>query len=198
MKTIIQIASLTLFAFTCCTYAQPNVTESKNQTVHLFVLMIPDWKVEDLQKQARLARQEEVATGGIGAGGDTATYVGQIVSGVLGGDVRSVLAGTAGFLPEGDIRESIGGILITRLAPVINNLIREATETVARRLNETQTTTPVPSVNINKNTYYQQQQQQQPQFVSIYNQNRVKPQQPNFNQYELPRSPPQSAQAIKE
>lgn len=69
----------------------------------------------------RKARQEEEAAAGIT---ETGVYVGQIISGVLGGDVRPIFAGSASFIDEPDVQQGVSTIL-ANVAPSVNNILKQ-------------------------------------------------------------------------
>ncbi|ODN01156.1 hypothetical protein Ocin01_05501 [Orchesella cincta] len=84
--------------------------------VHLYVLMVPDSAVQKLVK----FRQDE------DGGSDfteTGAYVGQIISGVLGGNVSNIFAGGLSFIPSADVEEGVGTIL-ANVAPTVSSILR--------------------------------------------------------------------------
>ncbi|CAL8072133.1 unnamed protein product [Orchesella dallaii] len=87
--------------------------------VHLFVLLVPDTTVQELKK----ARQEDAAEAGLEIT-ETGAYVGQIISGVLGGDVRPIFAGSASFIGEEDVQQGVSTIL-ANVAPSLNMILKQ-------------------------------------------------------------------------
>lgn len=55
---------------------------------------------------------------------ETGVYVGQIISGVLGGDVRPIFAGSASFIDEPDVQQGVSTIL-ANVAPSLNNILKQ-------------------------------------------------------------------------
>ncbi|ODN01157.1 hypothetical protein Ocin01_05500 [Orchesella cincta] len=102
--------------------------------VHLFVLLVPDATVQELKK----ARQEEAAGLEIT---ETGAYVGQIISGVLGGDVRPIFAGSASFIGEEDVQQGVSTIL-ANVAPSVNMILKQWVSRVQTALGFTSTPRP--------------------------------------------------------
>lgn len=77
--------------------------------------------MQTLKRKALQARQEEEGTEVVT---ETGVYVGQIISGVLGGDVRPIFAGSASFIDEPDVQQGVSTIL-ANVAPSLNNILKQ-------------------------------------------------------------------------
>jgi len=104
-------------------------------------MQVPESKIEGLRR--RVPRQEEGigAIGAIAEAAGPAANVGQILQGVLGGDLRPIFAGSTAFIPDGDFREGVTEVLQQTVAPAIQKILMTFNDNVQRHFNMTSTTT---------------------------------------------------------
>lgn len=72
------------------------------------------------------------------------SYVAQILTGVLGGDVRPIFAGSFSFIGDMDVRNGVNTILGT-VAPVVNGVMRQWIARAQVALGLATSTTVAPS-----------------------------------------------------
>ncbi|ODN01163.1 hypothetical protein Ocin01_05499 [Orchesella cincta] len=119
----------------------------KSERVGVYVLMLPESSMENLLSRYR-QDEEGVAVGTSFA--QTGQHIGQIISGVLGGDVRPIFAGSVQFVEDPTAASGLQTFLGS-IAPTLNLALREMYSRVRTRLGfapPTTLATPIIATNI--------------------------------------------------
>lgn len=90
----------------------------------MFNSKVPETTVQALRNKGRQEEAEAAAALASQPVTQAGSYVAQILTGVLGGDVRPIFAGSFSFIGDMDVRNGVNTILGT-VAPVVNGVMRQ-------------------------------------------------------------------------
>jgi len=101
---------------------------SKTDVIHsdrvsIYIMMLPEVSVENLRSRFRQDEAEAVASG-VSSFVQTSQNIGQILSGILGGDVRPIFAGSVRFVGNQNVASGLNSFL-NSIAPAVNLALRE-------------------------------------------------------------------------
>jgi len=96
----------------------------QSDRVSMYIVMLPEASVQNLRSRFRQDDDDNVLASGVPNFVQTSQYVGQIISGVLGGDVRPIFAGSVKFVEDQNAASGLSSFLGS-IAPTLNLALRE-------------------------------------------------------------------------